>query len=439
MSARLAANSARCAAEVSQASLRFLTTLAGDPTAMEKSGISPFDDGVRAKHATAANRGAAQNGDLGGDPGVGADPHRGLDDALVLDRHLDVVHLVVEVAHVAPIGHQRRLTELDVEVAVDDVVPAENHLVTQPQRAFVRPDGVLVPDVHPAADLQLRQFRCGVDLDSLAEEHHSAGDDVRVGQLELEQPPVPDQVPRRVCTVGDDPLQRGFGEKRASGEDRAAATRASACVSARPTWSSWRTSVTTCLTASLAWMGRAPVRLIAVMSVAALTGLTAACGNTDSWVDSSAARGWPAQYADAANRSYTPTAGATTLALQWTRSVKGELGAAAALGGDGYLAVNGQTAGGCSLMVWRTTTTAANGGAPGWCWAEGSPVRCSTGFDNLFIGQPGLMLSYPPTQWVRLRTPVIGMPTTARFLDHGQLLVVTHLGQTLVFDSHRGT
>ncbi|MCB0931503.1 MAG: PQQ-like beta-propeller repeat protein [Mycobacterium sp.] len=185
-------------------------------------------------------------------------------------------------------------------------------------------------------------------------------------------------------------------------------------------------------------MGRAPVRLIAVMSVAALTGLTAACGNTDSWVDSSAARGWPAQYADAANRSYTPTAGATTLALQWTRSVKGELGAAAALGGDGYLAVNGQTAGGCSLMVWEND----NNGRQRWCTrmvlGGGFSSPLFDGFDNLFIGQPGLMLSYPPTQWVRWRTPVIGMPTTARFLDHGQLLVVTHLGQTLVFDSHRG-
>jgi outer membrane protein assembly factor BamB len=60
------------------------------------------------------------------------------------------------------------------------------------------------------------------------------------------------------------------------------------------------------------------------------------------------------------------------------------------------------------------------------------------GFDNLYIGQPGLMLSYPPTQWVRWRTNVIGMPTTARFVDAGQLLVVTHLGQVLVFDSHQG-
>jgi outer membrane protein assembly factor BamB len=162
------------------------------------------------------------------------------------------------------------------------------------------------------------------------------------------------------------------------------------------------------------------------------------CGTTDDWVQSTAARGWSAQYADAENSSHTATEGASTLAMDWTRSVKGELGAAAALGGDSYLAVNAQTAGGCSLMVWEND----NGGRQRWCTrmflGGGFSSPMFDGFDNLYIGQPGLMLSYPPTQWVRWRTNVIGMPTTARFLDAGQLLVVTHLGQVLVFDSHQG-
>ena len=162
------------------------------------------------------------------------------------------------------------------------------------------------------------------------------------------------------------------------------------------------------------------------------------CGTTDDWVQSTAARGWSAQYADAENSSHTATEGASTLAMDWTRSVKGELGAAAALGGDSYLAVNAQTAGGCSLMVWEND----NGGRQRWCTrmflGGGFSSPMFDGFDNLYIGQPGLMLSYPPTQWVRWRTNVIGMPTTTRFLDAGQLLVVTHLGQVLVFDSHQG-
>ncbi len=179
-------------------------------------------------------------------------------------------------------------------------------------------------------------------------------------------------------------------------------------------------------------------RALAFTATALLTAGLSGCGNTDSWVQASAARGWPAQYADAANSSYTATAGSSNLTLRWSRSVKGELGAAAALGAERYLAVNGQTAGGCSLMVWEND----NDGRQRWCTrmvlGGGFSSPLFDGFDNLYIGQPGLMLSYPPTQWVRWRTPVIGMPTTARFLGDGLLLVITHLGQVLVFDSHRG-
>jgi outer membrane protein assembly factor BamB len=188
-------------------------------------------------------------------------------------------------------------------------------------------------------------------------------------------------------------------------------------------------------------MARTPVlrRALALASATLLTGAAAACSTTDAWVESTASRGWSAQYADAANTSYTAVDGAAALALDWSRSVKGELGAAAAIGGDGYLAVNGQTAGGCSLMVWEND----NNGRQRWCTrmvlGGGFASPLFDGFDNLYIGQPGLMISYPPTQWVRWRTNVIGMPTTARFLAAGQLLVVTHLGQVLVFDSHRGT
>ncbi|APE15862.1 pyrrolo-quinoline quinone [Mycobacterium sp. WY10] len=179
-------------------------------------------------------------------------------------------------------------------------------------------------------------------------------------------------------------------------------------------------------------------RLLTSASAALVVTGLAGCGNTDSWVDSTAAHGWSAQYGDAANSSYTATGGASALRLKWSRSVKGELGAGAALGDGSYLAVNGQTAGGCSLMVWQND----NNGRQRWCTrmvlGGGFASPLFDQFDNLFIGQPGMMQSYPPTQWIRWRQNVIGMPTTARFLGGGQLLVVTHLGQVLVFDSHGG-
>ena len=142
--------------------------------------------------------------------------------------------------------------------------------------------------------------------------------------------------------------------------------------------------------------------------------LLAGCGNTDSWVEARAATGWAAQYADAANSSYSPAAGADALRLEWIRSVKGELGAQVALGSGNYLAVNGQTAGGCSLMVWETNNHARQR----WCTrlVQGGGIASPLfdGFGNLYIGQPGTVLSFPSTQWIRWRQPVIGMPMTPR-------------------------
>ncbi|MBY0442161.1 MAG: PQQ-binding-like beta-propeller repeat protein [Mycobacteriaceae bacterium] len=175
------------------------------------------------------------------------------------------------------------------------------------------------------------------------------------------------------------------------------------------------------------------------VAAAVLAAALAGCHNTDSWVHEAAAQGWPAQYGDATNSSYTATAGATKLALQWTRSVKGSLGAGPSIGARGYLALNAQTISGCSVMEWENDHHSRQR----WCarlvQGGGFAGPLFDGFDNLYVGEPGAIISFPPTQWIRWRQPVIGMPTTPRMLDAGQLLVVTHLGQVLVFDAHRGT
>ncbi len=182
-------------------------------------------------------------------------------------------------------------------------------------------------------------------------------------------------------------------------------------------------------------------RIIATVVTALITGVLAGCGNTDSWVDARAATSWAAQYGNAENSSYSPVRAADTLRLEWTRSVKGGLSARAAVSSDNELALNSQTAGGCSLMVWESNNHARQR----WCTriVQGGPGGPQSSplfddFDNLYVGQPGTVLSFPTTQWVRWRRPVIGMPMTPRILSPGSLLVVTHLGQVLVFDAHRG-
>ena len=70
-------------------------------------------------------------------------------------------------------------------------------------------------------------------------------------------------------------------------------------------------------------------------------------------------------------------------------------------------------------MVWETDNNARQR----WCTrlvqGGGASSPLLDGFDNLYIGQPGAMMSFPPTQWIRWRQPVIGMPTTPRILAPG--------------------
>src|SRR5690242_10719724 len=137
-------------------------------------------------------------------------------------------------------------------------------------------------------------------------------------------------------------------------------------------------------------------RLAARTATVATTLLTSAvslavagCGNTDSWVEAHPSDGWPAQYGNAANSSFTTLAGASSLKQDWARSAKGNLGAQVILGSGNYLAINAQSAGGCSLMVWETDEH----GRQRWCtrlWQGGgmsSPLF--DGFDNMYVGQPG--------------------------------------------------
>lgn len=86
--------------------------------------------------------------------------------------------------------------------------------------------------------------------------------------------------------------------------------------------------------------------------------------------------------------------------MDWTRSVKGELGAGPALGAHGWLVLNAQTEDGCSLMQWEN----AEHGRQRWCTrlhqGGGFFGPLIDGFDNVYVGQPGAMLSFPPTQWI---------------------------------------
>ncbi|SLH93689.1 FOG: WD40-like repeat protein [Mycobacteroides abscessus subsp. massiliense] len=178
-------------------------------------------------------------------------------------------------------------------------------------------------------------------------------------------------------------------------------------------------------------------RVLASIALAALLTITG-CSGDDSWINIKAAPGWSASYADAHNSSYTATEGVRELTLEWSRNTKGQIRSAAAIGIDNFIAVSADTPSGCTLMEWEDNRAARQR----WCtrMITGSPWSgpLADGYNNLYMGQPGAVVSFPPTQWIRWRKPVIGAPTTPKIVEPGRLLIVTHLGQILIFDAQRG-
>ena len=159
-------------------------------------------------------------------------------------------------------------------------------------------------------------------------------------------------------------------------------------------------------------------RWSSVASAAVLAVVLGGCGNTDSWVEAAPAQGWPAQYADAANSSYTATGGRHRAGAAAGRGrSRGARPPRPALSSRSYLAVNAQTPAGCSLMEWEND----DNGRQRWCTrlCPGRRVR-----------RPAVRrLRQPLRRPARARScpsrrrsgsggasPVIGMPTTPRIL-----------------------
>ena len=183
-------------------------------------------------------------------------------------------------------------------------------------------------------------------------------------------------------------------------------------------------------------------RFIVLASTALITGVLAGCGNTDSWVEERPAAGWPAQYGDASNSSYAATAGADTLRPGVDAIGQGRAGRRRLRSGRAAIwPSTPRPLGGCSLMVWETDNNARQR----WCTRlcagrRRRPARCSTASTTSTSASPGAMHVVPAD-------PVDPVAQAGdrhadrphEFSSPGQLLVVTHLGQVLVFDAHRGS
>ncbi|MGL4306005.1 MAG: PQQ-binding-like beta-propeller repeat protein [Mycobacteriaceae bacterium] len=165
--------------------------------------------------------------------------------------------------------------------------------------------------------------------------------------------------------------------------------------------------------------------------------LLSACGNT-AWVDSRNSNGWPTQGADTRNSSSTNIPGATDLKLSWSRPVGGLVGTSASISQDAYIVVSSSAEHGYTLQAFQADRNGRRAWgmrtAPGGSFA--APLTDQYG--NVYIGEPGAMLSMPNNSFLRWRTPVLGAPLTAQLIGNNKLLVTTHVGQVNILSANTG-
>src|SRR6476620_2594557 len=106
------------------------------------------DDGVRADDGARANDDAAGHDRADAETVLVDDAHSRFGNSLALEWPVDPLMTMVEVRDVDVVGEQCRFADLDVEVAVDRVPPAEPRVITDPESAFVTPYCRASADVH---------------------------------------------------------------------------------------------------------------------------------------------------------------------------------------------------------------------------------------------------------------------------------------------------
>lgn len=188
--------------------LAILDDLGGHPAHNRKRRDFSTNDGMGGKHTTVTDGGPPQDRDLGSDPAIRPDPDRRLHQALLGDREVNVLEDMIEIADVNPVRDDRFATDFDVEITLHSVETTENAVVADAQSAFMRVDEIAFAEVHPLTDDQAAVAFTRMQFGPLADEDEPFRNHMRITEPEHQEAPVPQQVPRGVGTIAQNPPQR---------------------------------------------------------------------------------------------------------------------------------------------------------------------------------------------------------------------------------------
>ncbi|MGB3696683.1 MAG: PQQ-binding-like beta-propeller repeat protein [Gordonia sp. (in: high G+C Gram-positive bacteria)] len=182
-------------------------------------------------------------------------------------------------------------------------------------------------------------------------------------------------------------------------------------------------------------------RMRAIVRAAVLGTLTAlvltSCSDGHLDVRSVPAAGWSSYGGNSANSNFSYARPPSDLALSWTRPTGGPVTSPVTMNGGGDVVVGANTPTGCNLLVLDNRN-----GRKNFCkrMAEGfwGNAALVDQFAQPYLGEPGRFLALTGGGAIRWRKDVIGVPTSAKFVGPGHVLITTSLGRLMIVNAQTG-
>jgi outer membrane protein assembly factor BamB len=183
-------------------------------------------------------------------------------------------------------------------------------------------------------------------------------------------------------------------------------------------------------------MGRQTTARAAAALVALLAVLLSACSDGVDDVRSVASAGWSSYGGNAQNSNFVyPKVG--ELELSWSRPVGGPISSPLTISGRSNVGVTATTDGGCNIFLFDSRA-----GRKNFCKYFGPGIELNSmlvdQYDNIYIGDAGMFYGLNGAGDFRWRFGVVGVPVSAKFAAPGLVLMVSHLGQILLFNAQTG-
>lgn len=184
-------------------------------------------------------------------------------------------------------------------------------------------------------------------------------------------------------------------------------------------------------------MGRRTTTRAMLVLVPLLAVLLSSCSDGVDDVRSVASAGWSSYGGNAQNSNFVYPQISNDLTLSWSRPVGGPISAPMTISGRSSVGVTAGTASGCNTFLFDPRA-----GRKNFCKHLGDGVELNSmlvdQYENIYLGEAGTFFGMTGAGDIRWRFGVVGVPLSAKFAAPGLVLMVTHLGQILLFDSQTG-